>query len=76
MSPHTSKKCNFKIFNGCTTPMNDLNLTVAWLAILLGLISGTPLGLFFHRETGSEATDRGGGGCSGWGIFPSSGRGS
>ena len=30
--------------------MNDLNLTVAWLAILLGLISGTLLGLFFHRE--------------------------
>lgn len=30
--------------------MNDLNLTVAWLAILLGLISGTVLGLFFHRE--------------------------
>ncbi|HMF37455.1 MAG TPA: hypothetical protein VKF17_12475, partial [Isosphaeraceae bacterium] len=30
--------------------MYDLNLTVAWLAILLGLISGTLLGLFFHRE--------------------------
>jgi hypothetical protein len=30
--------------------MSHLNLTVAWLAILLGLISGTLIGLFFHRE--------------------------
>ena len=26
------------------------NLYVAWLAMLIGLISGTAMGLFFHRE--------------------------
>lgn len=30
--------------------MAEINLFVAWLAILLGLVSGTFIGLFFHRE--------------------------
>jgi hypothetical protein len=29
--------------------MADLNFRVAWIAILIGLISGTLLGLFFHK---------------------------
>jgi hypothetical protein len=29
--------------------MAEFNLRVAWLAILAGLISGTGMGLFFHR---------------------------
>jgi len=30
--------------------MREINFLVAWLAILLGLITGTVLGLFFHEE--------------------------
>ncbi len=30
--------------------MRDLNLQIAWCAILLGLITGAGAGLFFHRE--------------------------
>jgi hypothetical protein len=30
--------------------MREINLQVAWLAILLGLLTGTALGLFFHDE--------------------------
>jgi hypothetical protein len=30
--------------------MADLNLSVAWFAIFLGLASGTLIGLFFHQE--------------------------
>lgn len=29
--------------------MDDLNLKVAWSAILIGLVSGTLIGLFFHQ---------------------------
>lgn len=29
---------------------HDINLTTAWLAILMGLLTGTAIGLFFHRE--------------------------
>jgi hypothetical protein len=29
--------------------MTDLNFRVAWIAILIGLVSGTLLGLFFHK---------------------------
>jgi hypothetical protein len=31
--------------------MREINLQVAWLAILVGLITGTVFGLFFHRES-------------------------
>ena len=30
--------------------MREINLLVAWLAILIGLVTGTVLGLFFHEE--------------------------
>jgi hypothetical protein len=30
--------------------MREINFQVAWLAILIGLITGTVVGLFFHRE--------------------------
>ncbi len=30
--------------------MRDINLQIAWLAILVGLISGAGSGLFFHGE--------------------------
>jgi hypothetical protein len=30
--------------------MRDINLITAWLSILLGLASGTAIGLFFHNE--------------------------
>ena len=40
--------------------MREINLQMAWLAILLGLITGAGIGLFFHRETGWAATVRGG----------------
>jgi hypothetical protein len=29
--------------------MAELNLRVAWIAILIGLLSGTLIGLFFHK---------------------------
>jgi hypothetical protein len=29
--------------------MAELNLRVAWIAILIGLVTGTGIGLFFHR---------------------------
>jgi hypothetical protein len=34
---------------GWAIPMAELNLRVAWIAILLGLVSGTLIGLFFHQ---------------------------
>jgi hypothetical protein len=30
--------------------MRDINLQIAWCAILLGLIMGAGMGLFFHQE--------------------------
>lgn len=30
--------------------MGDINFQIAWLAILVGLISGAGIGLFFHDE--------------------------
>jgi hypothetical protein len=30
--------------------LREINFQVAWLAILVGLITGTVFGLFFHRE--------------------------
>jgi hypothetical protein len=30
--------------------MHDVNFQIAWCAILLGLITGAGIGLFFHRE--------------------------
>jgi hypothetical protein len=40
--------------------MRDLNLQIAWCAILLGLITGAGAGMFFHRENwlGGYATWR------------------
>ena len=31
--------------------MREINLLVAWVAILIGLLTGTALGLFFHDES-------------------------
>jgi hypothetical protein len=30
--------------------LREINFQVAWIAILLGLVTGTILGLFFHKE--------------------------
>jgi hypothetical protein len=30
--------------------LREINFQVAWLAVLLGLLTGTILGLFFHQE--------------------------
>ena len=30
--------------------IRDINLQMAWLAILIGLLTGAGIGLFFHRE--------------------------
>lgn len=38
--------------------MHDVNLKIAWFMILLGLLTGTAAGLFFHEESWS-----GGYGC-------------
>lgn len=32
------------------SPMSSLHTTIGWVGILLGLIAGAVLGLFFHRD--------------------------